>query len=298
VSDKLLTISIRHSLQTAHGILPMEIDLVAKQGSIVAVTGPSGAGKTTLLRQIAGLISPDSGYIKFGNTVWLDTSVKIFQSPQLRAIGFVFQDYALFPHLTVRENLLYALEKGENPAIVDELLNAVELTQLTDRKPAQLSGGQQQRVALARALVRRPDLLLLDEPLAALDHTMRRRLQEYLLKLQQQLGFTMILVTHDLGEIFRMAHQVVVLENGKVAEYGSPSEVYLPKNENNDQLIVYGEVLTYTVHEDYLLVSALVQQSIRTIKLPLHWLSKMSPGRSFALRYSMDTPQIELINQL
>jgi molybdate transport system ATP-binding protein len=295
VSDKLLTISIRHSLQTAHGILPMEIDLVAKQGSIVAVTGPSGAGKTTLLRQIAGLISPDSGYIKFGNTVWLDTSVKIFQSPQLRAIGFVFQDYALFPHLTVRENLLYALEKGENPAIVDELLNAVELTQLTDRKPAQLSGGQQQRVALARALVRRPDLLLLDEPLAALDHTMRRRLQEYLLKLQQQLGFTMILVTHDLGEIFRMAHQVVVLENGKVAEYGSPSEVYLPKNENNDQLIVYGEVLTYTVHEDYLLVSALVQQSIRTIKLPLHWLSEMSPGRSFALRYSMENPHIELI---
>ena len=296
MSDKLLTISIRHSLQTAHGILPMEIDLEAQQGSIVAVTGPSGAGKTTLLRQIAGLVSPDFGHIKFGNTVWLDTSAKIFQSPQLRAIGFVFQDYALFPHLTVRENLLYALEKGKNPAIVDELLTAVELTQLTDRKPGQLSGGQQQRVALARALVRRPDLLLLDEPLAALDHTMRRRLQEYLLKLQQQLGFTMILVTHDLGEIFRMAHQVVVLENGKVVKYGSPSEVYLPENGNDDQLTVYGEVLTCIINNDHLLVSALIQQSIRTIKLPLHWISEMSPGRSFALRYSMDTPQIELIN--
>lgn len=296
MSDKLLNISIRHSLQTAHGILPMEIDLLAKKGSIVAITGPSGAGKTTLLRQIAGLVSPHSGYIKFGNTVWLDTTAKIFQSPQLRTIGFVFQDYALFPHLTVRENLLYALNKGENPAIVDELLNAVELTQLTDRKPGQLSGGQQQRVALARALVRRPDLVLLDEPLAALDHTMRRRLQEYLLNLQQQLGFTMILVTHDLGEIFRMAHQVVVLENGKVVKYGSPAEVYLPENDNNDELILYCEVLSCTINEDYLLVSALIQQSIRTIKLPPHWLSELSPGRSFALRYSMEIPYIELIN--
>jgi len=274
----------------------MEIDLLAEKGSIVAITGPSGAGKTTLLRQIAGLVSPDAGYIKFGNTVWLDTSVKIFQSPQLRNIGLVFQDYALFPHLTVRENLLYALNKGEKPAIVDELLHAVELTQLTDRKPGQLSGGQQQRVALARALVRRPDLLLLDEPLAALDHTMRRRLQEYLLILQQQLGFTMILVTHDLGEIFRMAHQVVILENGKVAKYGSPAEVYLPENDNNDQLVLYGEVLTCTTAKDYLLVSALIQQSIRTIKLPLHWLPELSPGRSFALRYSMEIPHIELIN--
>lgn len=295
MSDKILDISIRHSLQTANGILPMEISFVAEQGSITAITGPSGAGKTTLLRQIAGLINPNSGYIRFAGNTWLDTSIRVSQYSQLRNIGFVFQDYALFPHLTVRQNLLFALDKNTDNTIVDELLNAVELTQLADRKPHQLSGGQQQRVALARALVRKPDLLLLDEPLAALDHHMRRRLQAYLLSLQKQLGFTMLIVTHDLGEIFRMAHQVIVIENGQIASRGTPSEVYLPENEVDDQLILYGEVLFCTVYDSHLLVNALIQQSVRNLKLPLHWLSEMSPGRSFALRYSLDIAEIELI---
>lgn len=275
----------------------MEVSLRAAKGSIVAITGPSGAGKTTLLRQIAGLVTPDFGNIKFGNNIWQDTGRRIFQSPQLRNIGFVFQDYALFPHLTVKENLLFALKKGDNPCVVDELLTSVELSQLTDRKPHQLSGGQQQRVALARALVRKPDLLLLDEPLSSLDHIMRLRLQEYLLKLQKQLGFTMLIVTHDLGEIFRMANQVYVLENGKIIKQGSPAEVYLSENDiNDDQLSIYGEVLSCTILNDHLIISALIQQSVRKIKLPLHWHSEMLPGRSFVLRYSMDIPQIELIS--
>jgi len=295
VSDKLLDISIRHSLQTASGILPMDIVFSAPKGSITAITGPSGAGKTTLLRQISGLITPDSGKIRFGNDVWLNTSVNFSISPQHRSIGFVFQDYALFPHLSVRENLLFALEKNSDKKIVDDLLNAVELTQLSERKPHQLSGGQQQRAALARALVRKPDLMLLDEPLAALDHHMRRRLQEYLLNLQQEHGFTMIIVTHDLGEIFRMAHQVIVIENGQIINQGTPSEVYLPKHQTDEQLVLFGEVLTCTVFDNHLLVTALIQQAVRTIKLPLQWQPDMSPGRAFALRYSLDIPEIELI---
>ncbi|GLU56827.1 GTPase [Dyadobacter frigoris] len=274
----------------------MEISLRAEKGSIMAITGPSGAGKTTLLRQIAGLVTPDFGHIKFGNDIWLDTTNKTFQSPQLRNIGFVFQDYALFPHLTVKENLFFALKKGDDPEIVTELLASVELTKLSERKPHQLSGGQQQRVALARALVRQPDLLLLDEPLSSLDHTMRLRLQEYLLKLQKQQGFTMLIVSHDLGEIFRMANQVFVLENGKIIKQGSPSEVYIPENNNNEELTIYGEVLSCTEHSDHLIISALIQQSVRKIRLPLYWLSKMSPGQSFILRYSMEIPHIELIN--
>jgi len=295
VSDKLLDISIRHSLRTASGILPMDIVFSARKGSITAITGPSGAGKTTLLRQIGGLINPDSGEIRFGNDIWLNTSVKFSLSPQHRSIGFVFQDYALFPHLTVRENLLFALGKSLDKKIIDDLLTAVELTQLSERKPHQLSGGQQQRVALARALVRKPELLLLDEPLAALDHTMRRGLQEYLLNLQQQHDFTMIIVTHDLGEIFRMAHQVIVIENGQIINQGTPSEVYLPKHQTDEQLILFGEVLTCTVFDDHLVVTALIQQAVRSIKLPLQWLPDMSPGRPFALRYSLDIPEIQLI---
>lgn len=295
MSDKVLDISIHHLLQTANGMLPMEISFVAEQGSITAITGPSGAGKTTLLRQIAGLTHPNSGHIRFGNNSWLDTASGISQYSQRRNIGFVFQDYALFPHFTVKQNLLFALDKNADHTIVDDLLDAIELTQLADRKPHQLSGGQQQRVALARALVRKPDLLLLDEPLAALDHQMRRRLQEYLLSLQKKLGFTMIIVSHDLGEIFRMAHQVLVIENGQIVSRGTPPEVYLPENEPDDQLILYGEVLACTVHDDHLLINALIQQSVRNLRLPLHWLPEMSPGRSFALRYSLDIPQIELI---
>lgn len=274
----------------------MEISLRAEKGNIIAITGPSGAGKTTLLRQIAGLVTPDFGHIKFGNEIWLDTNQKKFQSPQLRNIGFVFQDYALFPHLTVKDNLLFALKKGENQKIINELLASVELTQLAYRKPHQLSGGQQQRVALARALVRQPDLLLLDEPLSSLNHTMRLRLQEYLLKLQKHQGFTMLIVSHDLGEIFRMANKVFVLENGKVIKQGTPAEVYIPDNNNNEELTIYGEVLSCTEHNDHLIINALIQQSFRQIRLPLNWLSKMSPGQSFVLRYSMEIPQIELIN--
>lgn len=295
MSDKLLDIAIRHSLQTASGILPMDIVFSAQQGSITAITGPSGAGKTTLLRQMAGLVNPDSGNIKFGKEVWLNTAAKFSQSAQHRSIGFVFQDYALFPHLTVRENLNFALNKSAKKEIIDDLLSAVELTLLADRKPHQLSGGQQQRVALARALVRKPDLLLLDEPLAALDHHMRRRLQEYLLDLQKQHGFTMIIVTHDLAEIFRMAHQVIVIESGQIINQGTPSEVYLPKHQTDEQLVLFGEVLTCTVFDQYLLVTALIQQAVRTLRLPIQYLPDLSPGRAFAFRYSLDIPEIELI---
>lgn len=296
MSDNLLDINIRHSLHTAHGTLPMEIAFMLKEGNILAVTGPSGAGKTTLLKQIAGLISPQSGKITFDGQIWLDTDAKKALPPQLRNTGFVFQDYALFPHFTVEENLLFALQNQDDKSIVTELLEATGLMQLSKRKPFQLSGGQQQRVALARALVRKPRLLLLDEPFAALDYAMRYSLQALLLKFQQQFRFSIIIVTHDIGEIFRLADQVLVMDNGKIEQSGTPAELFVKENTAPDDFIIQGEVLTCTKQDNQLHVSALIENKIRMLTLPLHFETELIPGKNFTLHYPLDSAQIRLIN--
>jgi molybdate transport system ATP-binding protein len=273
----------------------MDVELLVDAGTIVALTGPSGAGKTTLLRLIAGLVKPGSGRIAMGENVWLDTSRRLFVPPQERKTGLVFQDYALFPHLTVRQNVAFGLDKGEDPAQVDELLHEVELTQLAHQKPYQLSGGQQQRVALARALVRRPRLLLLDEPLSALDRSMRQRLQDFILKLHQRYQLTILLVTHDLAEIFRLADQVVELDNGKITRQGSPDAVFVGVHPLSDAPALYGEVLTCRQEGEYVLVQALIDQRIHKFRLPANRAVDLLPGRSFLLRYSVDTPIVEVI---
>lgn len=164
-----------------------------------------------------------------GDSVWLDTKRSIFLPPQQRSIGFVFQDYALFPNMTVRKNLAYALNDPRDTSFIDELLEITGLRELANRLPATLSGGQQQRVALARALVRKPDLLLLDEPLSALDHHMRRKLQDTIVELQQRYQFTLILVSHNLAEIFKLTDSVAMLSKGVISNRGSLSEVFIGK---------------------------------------------------------------------
>ncbi|MCF0042967.1 sulfate/molybdate ABC transporter ATP-binding protein [Dyadobacter fanqingshengii] len=295
MSDSLLDVHIKHSLQTVHGVMPMEIALSLAKEQILAITGPSGAGKTTLLRHIAGLLTPETGKIVFGNELWLDSSKQKSVVPQLRNIGFVFQDYALFPHLTVEENLLFGLPKGSDRSIVEDLLTATELSNLANRKPNQLSGGQQQRVALARALVRKPDLMLLDEPFAALDYDMRYHLQDMLLKFHQQHHFTMIIVTHDIGEIFRLADQVAIIENGKIIRQGTPTEVYAKDQSQTGDFVIFGEVLSCVIQADQLLVSALVENKVRQLTLPLDLASEMIPGNTFTLHYPMDSARVMLI---
>ena len=192
----------------------------------MAVYGPSGAGKTTLLRIIAGLTPADTGFIGIEGEVWLDTSRRIELPTRHRPIGFVFQDFALFPNLTVRQQLEYALPHRKESAIVDELLELMELQQLSNLRPGMLSGGQQQRVAVARAIARRPKLLLLDEPLSALDDEMRTRLQEYILTAHRHFGLTTLLVSHHLPEVLRLADKAIVLENGKITAQGEPSHLF------------------------------------------------------------------------
>jgi molybdate transport system ATP-binding protein len=175
---------------------------------------------------VAGLTPPDGGSIVVDGEIWFDATGKIDLPSQQRRIGFVFQDYALFPHMTVRENLAYALDgKGER-GVIDELLALIRMEELAERRPATLSGGQRQRVALARALARRPKLLLLDEPLSALDTDMRVRLQEDLIALHRRFGVTTILVSHDMAEVFKLSDRAAVIEGGGVKRIGRPAEIF------------------------------------------------------------------------
>lgn len=285
MSDNLLDVHIRHTLHTAHGVMPMEVDFSLAKGKIMALTGPSGAGKTTLLRLIAGLIHPETGQIAFQNNYWLDSATNVHVAAQKRHIGFVFQDYALFPHMTVRKNLLFALPQDESAVIADELLEATGLTRLADRKPSQLSGGQQQRVALARALVRKPELLLMDEPFAALDPEMRYQLQDLLLALHRRKDFSAILVTHDMGEIFRLADQVAVMETGKITRSGSPSEVYLNEPPSHG-LVVYGEVLACERRDAIVALTAWIDGKIRHLTVPDDLKMPIRAGSHFTLHYN------------
>ena len=208
---------------TVRAVDATDLDIV--QGEFFAMLGPSGSGKTTCLRLIAGFEQPTSGIIKiFGERA---DGVP----PYRRNVNTVFQDYALFPHLNVLDNVAYGLMvkgvgKAERQKAADEALSLVRLPGYGARKPGQLSGGQRQRVALARALVNRPKVLLLDEPLGALDLKLRENMQEELKSLQKALGITFIFVTHDQGEALSMADRVAVFNDGRIMQIGSPQEIY------------------------------------------------------------------------
>ncbi|MGL4994584.1 MAG: sulfate/molybdate ABC transporter ATP-binding protein [Deefgea sp.] len=221
-----LSLDIKTTMHSAHGAMSLQLKTEFAAGSITAIAGDSGAGKSTLLRLIAGLKQPEHGEICFGDTVWFNQKTNI--PARQRRAGLVFQDYALFPNMSVREQLSYA-QHQRNPKKVDALLAQMGLSQLAERKPAQLSGGQQQRVALARALAAEPQILLLDEALSALDRSLRVELQQHLIDWQRESGATVIVVSHDLGEIFRLATRVLKLEKGQMIAEGSPAEVLLPQ---------------------------------------------------------------------
>jgi len=202
------------------------VDLAVAQGEFVTILGPSGSGKTTLLSLIAGLNQPSAGRIFIGGR---DVTG---QPAQARNIGLVFQSYALFPHMTALENVLFPLgvRKINGSAARQQALDALKLVRLDglqDRRPAQLSGGQQQRVALARAIVFKPDILLLDEPLGALDRKLREELQVELKQLQRRLGVTTLLVTHDQEEALSLSDRIMVLDKGRTQQVATPAEAYL-----------------------------------------------------------------------
>lgn len=261
----MIVVNITKRLDTAEGSINAHFDLSINESEFLTIFGPSGAGKTTLMRMIAGLEIPESGMITVDGEVWFDSSKKINLTPQKRSVGFVFQDYALFPTMSVRENLLFAADNAQQRSNVDELIELVELTQLSHRLPATLSGGQKQRVALARALVRRPKILLLDEPLSALDPVMRQKLQDELSLIHERLGVTTLLVSHDIAETVKLSDRLAHVEAGHIERLCSPMEFFSPKSLSG-KLQLIGEVLK--IEEDFpsVIVTLLVGSSVvRTV---------------------------------
>ena len=232
----MIKIDISKKLHGANGEMDLNINLEIKQGDFVALAGLSGSGKTTLLRILAGL-EDAKGTLEIDNNIWLNE--KFCLASQKREIGFVFQDYALFPNFSVLDNLLYVNKDKE---LANYLLKMTELEELKNRFPQTLSGGQKQRVSLCRALMNRPKILLMDEPLSALDSNMRTKLQNEILTLHKEFNTTTIMVSHDPSEIYRLANRVVTLNFGEIINDGLPKDILL-KTKGSQKFSFEGELL-------------------------------------------------------
>ncbi len=226
VNDSKALLQIEHLKKIYdHTEVLSDINLTIHHGEFLTLLGPSGCGKTTLLRLIAGFEQPDAG------AIYLDGVQMAGLSADKRPVNTVFQQYALFPHMSVAQNVAYGLKlkkvpKDEIQTRVREMLAMVQLEHLANRRPQELSGGQQQRVAIARAVINRPKLLLLDEPLSALDYKLRLQMQSELKRLQRELGITFVFVTHDQEEALSMSDRIAVMKNGKFQQIGTPIEIY------------------------------------------------------------------------
>ncbi|OIR17865.1 sulfate/thiosulfate import ATP-binding protein CysA [mine drainage metagenome] len=260
--------SISKHLHGANGDFQLEASLNIAEGEFVALFGASGVGKTTLLRCIAGLEQPEQGSIVVRGETWLDSAARLNLPPQQRRVGYMFQDYALFPNMTVRGNLEFALRKGTDQKRINELLELMALGELQHRKPDSLSGGQKQRVALARALASEPRLLLLDEPFSALDAEMRSRLHDEILRLQKHFGITTVIVSHDVSEVCKLTSRVMMMEAGRIVQQGRPVEVF-SAGQTSGKFRFTGEILAIESMDVMFSLTVLVgNQIVRVVAMP------------------------------
>ncbi|WP_435623823.1 sulfate/molybdate ABC transporter ATP-binding protein [Flagellimonas sp.] len=287
----MIDIQIQKKLDSPAGHMILDVDISIEEGQMVALYGASGAGKTSLLRILAGLLQPDTGKISVRGKFWFQSQPKAINlKPQERNIGFVFQDYALFPNMTILENLQFASGKNANVNL-EHLLELNELGDLRHKKPKNLSGGQQQRVALARALAQKPDILLLDEPLSALDDKMRRKLQRHLLEAHKEYKLTTILVSHDVEEIIKLSDGVIEIHQGKIMQQGSPLELFSSK-EIQEDFKVTAEVLSIEAEGDSLVAKLLVQNHVLKMSLSQEQGKSLQKGDRIVLASNDFKPNI------
>ncbi len=261
---------------------------------LTTLYGVSGVGKTSVLRMLAGLLTPDQGHLQVNDAVWFNSKQKINVKPQHRNIGFVFQEPALFPNLTVKENLAYALDDKKQNTRISELIELIELGDLILQKPNTLSAGQKQRVALARALVRKPAMLMLDEPFSSLDQTMRSKLQDYVLAIHKEYSLTTLLVSHDKGEVFKMSDRVIIIEKGKIVKQGDPSILFDNlKQEAPFQII--GEVLQIQKTNSDYTISILIGNNLIGVSTTVQEASQLYIGCKALLTSTKFSPEIQII---
>jgi len=279
---------VEKKLHTADNEMQLSIQAAFGQGEFICLHGASGAGKTSVLRMLAGFMKPDNGLIKANNEVWFDAKKKINTAPQARRIGFVFQDYALFPNMNVRQNIEFAINKKDDKNIAEELLDLTGLNALSQRKIQTLSGGQKQRVALARAIAAKPALLLLDEPLSAIDSAMRAQLQSTLLKLHKRFNVTTILVSHDMDEIIKLCDRIVHLERGAVQQNTTPASFFM---KDSNAAMLTGNIVAVNANNHQTLTIVLLHNRLLEINTTEHNV-KFIPGERVEIIYKNAVPVI------
>lgn len=282
----MIELNFCKTLNGANGRFLLEVNENIALGSKVAFFGKSGVGKSTILKVLSGLEKIDRGKIIVGGEVWSDERYSL--PPQKRKIGFVFQDYSLFPNLSVFENIAYG--KNADKKRVNELIEMMELGAMCDLKPSKLSGGQSQRVALARALANSPRILLLDEPFSALDSAIKNKLLSEVLHLQKELGFTLLLVSHDIGEVYRLSEEVIFLQNGKVTSRTSPKGAF---EKNNIQLIA--QVLDIKVNDLVCEVCVLLGEKVLSFVANPSELEGIEVGESVEVVLKSFSPMIRKV---
>lgn len=279
----MIALDFAKTLQGIQGDFLLEVKEKIQKGERVGIFGASGSGKSTILKILAGLMKPDSGEIEIEGKIW--NSKEIFLPPQKRNIGFVFQDYALFPHLDVAKNIGFG--KNVSRSRVIELLQMMELQNIAHHKIGQLSGGQAQRVAIARALARDPKILLLDEPFNALDSKIKNKILDELNALQKALGFVMILVSHQISEIYHLSDRMLEIDQGKVLSKQIPKQIFF-----KNSLILEVEILNLTLSASCAHIEALLNSETFSFVCDLSQSSELKIGDRIKIMIGASPPVI------